>query len=71
MKEQQFKDLCSSLSAAGPLFVENLDFCYSGKVLACRANALEVEAFGHQFTWEREKCRPASGANPLGPASSR
>ncbi|BCR05031.1 hypothetical protein DESUT3_21000 [Desulfuromonas versatilis] len=70
MRNQEFEKLCCQLNEGGTLFVENLDSRYTGRVLACFENALEVEAFGHRFNWPPERCRPASGASPLGPPSS-
>ena len=71
MRSEEFNRLCRDAGAGEERFVQNLDSLYAGKVVACGADELTVEVFGHRVEWSVEKCRPVEGtANPLGPPTN-
>jgi hypothetical protein len=71
MRSEEFDSLCRDVEAGKERLVQNLDSMYAGKVVACGAGELTVEAFGHRVEWNAEKCRPAERTvNPLGPPTN-
>jgi hypothetical protein len=72
MKREEFELLCHAVKSGDAKFVENMKWRYTGKVVACKTDKVEVEAFGHRFGWPVELCREKKGDDfPLGPPSSK
>jgi len=71
MRSEEFSSLCRDVGAGKERLVQNLDSMYTGKVVACGAGELTVEAFGHRVEWSAEKCQPVERTvNPLGPPTN-
>jgi hypothetical protein len=71
MRREQYESICRGAGAGEEKFVQNLDSLYSGRVVACGEDRLLVEAFGHRYAWDAERCRPVSrNVNPLGPPTN-
>lgn len=68
MRNEEFAKICRTIETGYNVYVQNLDLLYSGRVVACGADSVKVEAFGHRYDWQAGHCRPInSRVNPLGP----
>lgn len=71
MRREEFEGICRAAQSGEDRFVQNIDLLYTGKVVACGEDRVTVEAFGHRFEWEAERCQPTiGGSNPLGPPTN-
>ena len=71
MDRQTYEATCESTLIGQSRRVQNRDSLYTGEVIGCKDSQFQVELFGRNVEWPRERCNPTDGGgNPLGPPSN-
>jgi len=73
MRQPELENICQAVESGDERLVQNLDLRYVGRALACDRDRMKVrvEAFGHRFVWDADRCREVGSSTArLGPPSS-
>lgn len=62
MTREEFDKLCAAVKSGQEKFVENLDSHYTGKIVACSTDRVEVDISGQRESWAIENCVETLGS---------
>lgn len=62
MTTEEFKAICAAALAGEEKFVENLDTHYTGRIVSCSTDRLEVDIVGRRESWAMARCEETMGS---------